>query len=62
MTEPPGYPPGTADYGEPNGEGRAYERGCEESEFGLPIGYEDPSIYHGTTPECEPNVGIGRGM
>lgn len=50
------------DYGLPNGEGRARELEREESEFGLPVGYEDPSAYHGTTPVCEPSVGIGRGM
>lgn len=26
----------------------------DDSEFGLPEGYIDPTQYHGSTPRCEP--------
>lgn len=66
MSEPTGLPPGF-DYGEPNGDGRAYERECEACEFGLPVGYNDPLMYHGTEAsqtliEMEPQIGVGRNL
>lgn len=37
--------------------GSAYERACEESEMGLPVGFDDPNAYHGKTPPCDPIIG-----
>jgi hypothetical protein len=63
MSEPTGLPPGAYDFGEPNLDGRAVERQCEESEFGLPVGYDDPAMYHGTAASQslgQPQIGYGR--
>jgi hypothetical protein len=40
--------------------GEAFERAKDESEFGLPGGYDDPHAYRGKSPACEPVIGYGR--
>lgn len=37
--------------------GQAYERACEESEFGLPEDLDDPHAYHGKSPACDTSIG-----
>jgi hypothetical protein len=31
----------------------------DDSEFGLPEGFVDPTQYRGKAPACEPNIGVG---
>lgn len=47
-------------YGEETRIGTAYECAQDESEFGLPAGFDDPNAYHGKSPACEPKIGVSR--
>lgn len=40
----------------------ANERYPEDSEFGLPEGYDDPLMYKAIGPPCPPSYGVGNGI
>ena len=66
MSDPTGYPPGYG-YGEPNLNGIGYELACEASEFGVPVGWNDPLMYHGTEAsrtlsELDPQINVYRSL
>lgn len=57
MSKRTGYPTGIG-FEPPIGSAEILEREDESSEFGLPVGYDDPTQYRGTTPQPDRIIGV----
>lgn len=60
MARDSGYRTGVGYDLPPIGSAEILARDDDSTDFGLPVGYDDPTAYRGKTPQSEPIIGVGR--